>query len=208
MKAVFTWFDEEYEKISVERAIMSDPELPGTILRLPAVYGPGDPLHRLFPDLKRMDDGRPGILIQDNVARWRWSRGYVENVSAAVALAVTNERSAGRIYNVAEADALTHAEWVAEVGKAAGWKGTIAVLPKPEMPNHLKSPFDSDQHWVVDSSRIRDELGYHEAVSRQEYLPRTIAWERRNPPPEVRPGSFDYRAEDEALARWRNERGQ
>lgn len=64
LRTVFGWLDEEYDKIPVERAIMSDPELPGTVLRLPMVYGPGDPLHRTFPYLKRMDDGRPAILIQ------------------------------------------------------------------------------------------------------------------------------------------------
>src|SRR5581483_8055113 len=31
-----------YEKILVERAAMSDPNLPGVILRLPKVYGPGN----------------------------------------------------------------------------------------------------------------------------------------------------------------------
>src|SRR5947209_13722881 len=32
----------DYEKILVERAVLSDPGLPGTVLRLPMVYGPGD----------------------------------------------------------------------------------------------------------------------------------------------------------------------
>ena len=34
------WAD-DYEKILVERAVMGDPGLPGTVLRFPAVYGPG-----------------------------------------------------------------------------------------------------------------------------------------------------------------------
>lgn len=36
--------------------------------------------------------------------------GYVENVAAAIALAVTREQAAGRIYNVAEPRALSVAE--------------------------------------------------------------------------------------------------
>ncbi|HEX2080063.1 MAG TPA: hypothetical protein VHG08_20340 [Longimicrobium sp.] len=32
----------DYEKLLVERAVLGDAELPGTVLRLPAVYGPGD----------------------------------------------------------------------------------------------------------------------------------------------------------------------
>src|SRR5438067_6886729 len=36
-------FAYNYEKILVERVVMSDAALPGTVLRLPAVYGVGDP---------------------------------------------------------------------------------------------------------------------------------------------------------------------
>src|SRR5205807_973355 len=70
------WID-DYDKILVERALRSDPELPATVLRLPMVHGPGDYQHRLFEFLKRMDDGRPAILVSDAAARWRTSRGYV-----------------------------------------------------------------------------------------------------------------------------------
>ena len=63
--------------------------LPGTVLRLPTVYGPGDYQHRLFEYLKRMDDGRPAIPLGEGVASWRWTHGYVEDVALAVVLAVT-----------------------------------------------------------------------------------------------------------------------
>ena len=36
------WADESYDKIPVERAIMGDPGLRSTVLRLPMIYGPGD----------------------------------------------------------------------------------------------------------------------------------------------------------------------
>src|SRR5215213_103178 len=84
-------FKYHYEKILVERVVMSDAALAGTVLRLPAVYGPGDKQHRLFSYLKRMDDHRPFIMLGDAQARWGWTRGYVENVADAVTLAVTND---------------------------------------------------------------------------------------------------------------------
>src|SRR5207249_1224013 len=95
------WMD-DYEKILAERTVKGNPLLPGTVLRLPMVYGPRDDQHRLFPYLKRMDDKRPAILLDEDVAQWRWTRGYVENVAAAIALAVVDERAIGRIYNVGE----------------------------------------------------------------------------------------------------------
>src|SRR5262249_33278795 len=90
----------DYEKILVERVVLSDPGLPGTVLRLPMVYGPGDPQHRLFPYLKRMDDRRPAILLTEGQAGWRWTRGYVENIAAAVAHAAAADRAAGCITSV------------------------------------------------------------------------------------------------------------
>jgi len=53
-----------YEKILVERVVNASPDLPATVLRLPAVYGPGDNQHRIFEYLKRMDDGRTAIFAQ------------------------------------------------------------------------------------------------------------------------------------------------
>src|SRR3954453_11958497 len=63
LQQVFGWLDEEYDKIPVEREIMAAADLPGTVLRLPMVYGPGDRLRRLMPIVKRIVDGRRVILF-------------------------------------------------------------------------------------------------------------------------------------------------
>ena len=193
-----SWVD-DYEKILVERAVMGDPGLPGTVLRFPAVYGPGDAQRRIFPYLKRMDDGRSSIPLGEGMARWRWTRGYVENVAAAVALAATDERAAGRVYNVGEAEAPTEAAWVKALGEVAGWDGEVVPVPEDRLPAHLSMGLDTSQHIVTDTSRIREELGYEERVPREEALRLSIRWERENPPEGVDPGAFDYAAEDAAL---------
>lgn len=192
------WQD-DYDKILVERVVMGDADLPGTILRLPMVYGPGDYQHRLFSYLKRMDDHRPAILLDEAEAQWRWTHGYVENVAGAIALAVTNERAAGRIYNVGEPFTFTMAEWVEMVGKAAGWQGRVVLVPRGRLPEPLRWGINAEQDIVVDSSRIRSELGYEERVELEEALRRTVAWERAHPPKEIDAKEFDYAAEDTFL---------
>ena len=189
----------DYDKILVEHVIMSRPELPGTILRLPAVYGPGDFQHRMFPYLKRMLDGRPAIVLEECVANWRWAHGYVENVADAIALAVTDERASGRIYNVAEPFALSLAERVEQIAQAADWHGRVVILSTERLPKALREEGNFAQNVVVDSSRIRQELGYNEHVDLTEAFRRTIAWERINPPEKIDPAMFNYAAEDEAL---------
>jgi nucleoside-diphosphate-sugar epimerase len=198
-------FKYHYDKILVERVVMSDAFLPGTVLRLPAVYGPNDPQHRLFDYLKRMDDGRPTILLEEVQSRWRWTRGYVENAAAAIALAVTNERAANRIYNVGEMDALTEADWVRSIGHAAGWNGEVVTLPNDSLPTQIDD--DYEHHLVTDTRRIRAELGYKERISREEALRETINWERANPSSKVDPAQFDYAAEDAALAKLKERDG-
>jgi len=193
------WLD-NYDKILIERQVMGDPNLPGTILRLPMVYGPGDYQHRLFEYLKRMDDQRPAILLGEGVAHWRWTHGYVENIAAAITLAVTDEHACNRIYNVGEAEALTRVEWISKIAHLAGWEGNIIIVPQDRLPAHLVSATETSQHLVTDSTRIRQELGYSEPVPLDEALRRTIAWERANPPAEIDPNQFDYAAEDALLA--------
>lgn len=196
LQKTFHWLDDEYDKIPVERAILSDPELPGTVLRLPMIYGPGDHLRRFHSVLKRIDDGRRRILFEEGWAAWRSPRGYVDNVAAAIALAAVSEPAAGRVYNVAEMPAYTELDWARKIAAATGWDGEFVVLPKDRMPPHLLQPGNAAQHWEADSSRIRRELGYREPVPLDEAIRRTIEWERANPPGEFNPHKFDYAAED------------
>jgi len=200
VRLVFPWINDEYDKVQVEKAIASDSELPATILRLPMVYGPGDPLHRLYSVVKRMLDGRPAILQEQTFAQWVPCRGYVENVAHGIVLAATTESVAGRIFNVAEQERDTEAEWTARIGSILGWRGRVVVaLPPDAMPKHLLTPHKFEQHLFMDSSRIRAELGYTERVLVSEALRRTIEWEKANPPERIDPAQYDYQAEDEAL---------
>jgi len=194
----------EYDNVEVERAA-ADAALPVTVLRLPATHGPSDPQHRLFRYLQRMDDRRPAIVLEERHASWRWTRGYVDNVAAAIALAVEDERAAGRVYNVGDPTAYTEAEWIRRIGEAVGWEGEVVAIPDDDLPERLRRPYDYAQDFVVDSTRIRRELGYREAVEEATALERTIEWERYNPPVGPAP---DYAAEDEATAAYLRSRSR
>ena len=198
-RGMYPWLEEDYDKIPAERAILACADFPGTVVRLPMIYGPGDPGHRFLPVVKRIDEGRGFILLDEGTAQWRAIRGYVEDVAWAVALAATDARAAARVYNVGDQENFTEREWQQQIAQAAGWKGRFVVLPEQRMPAHLKPRGDVRQHWSVDSSRIRSELGYRERVSREDALARTIAWERANPPARINPAEYDYAGEDAAL---------
>jgi nucleoside-diphosphate-sugar epimerase len=138
-----------YEKILAERAVLGDPNLPGTVLRLPKVYGPGG------------NEDLATIYRYRNHPDWRWTHDFVENVAAAVVLAATQPAAGGRVYNVGEAYTPTIAE-------------RLASLPQSTLEPDLSSHFDFRQDMAYDTSRIRTELGYREIVSDEEGFLRTL----------------------------------
>jgi len=138
-----------YEKILVEQEIMEDTILPGTVLRLPKVYGPcGDADFATVYRYRRHP-------------HWRWTHGYVENVAAAIVLATVHPQAAGRVFNIGE-------EWTPTVEER------LAMLPISTMPEDDSGSLDFRQDMVYDTQRIRVELGYQEIVEYAEGIQRTI----------------------------------
>ncbi|MBC7789377.1 MAG: NAD-dependent epimerase/dehydratase family protein [Anaerolineae bacterium] len=201
LQQIFHWLDDDYDKIPVEAAVLGDPTLPASVLRLPMIYGPGDRLHRFHGMIKRMHDNRPAIIMQESWAAWRSPRGYVENVAATIALAATSGGKANRVFNVAESESLSELEWARRIADVVGWGGYFIVMSDEETPAHLRIPGNLKQHWSVDTSRIRKELGYREPVEQTECILRTVEWELANPPTQVDASAFDYEAEDAVLGK-------
>ncbi len=144
-----------YEKILVERVALSETELPGTVMRLPKVYGAED-----NADLATVYGFR-------NHPQWRWTHGYVENVAAAIVLAALQPAAVGRIYNVGE----VHTPTIAE---------RLARLPESSMPVNTDPKFNFEQDIAYDTTRIRKEVGYAEVVNEEEALSRTVRRETGN----------------------------
>jgi nucleoside-diphosphate-sugar epimerase len=184
----------DYDKILVEKVIMNDAEIKGTVCRLPMVYGPNDYQYRFYSYLRRMDDGRPYILLDENTAAWKCNRGFSEDIAHGIALAVTDDKASGRIYNIAEEDAMTEADFVRKIAKYTGWNGEVLITP-PEK----QEGFNTEQSLVTDTTRIRKELGYKEITREGEAYNKTIEWERNNPPKHLPPEMFDYKKEDERV---------
>lgn len=194
-------FKQDYDKILVEQVLMNAPGLSATILRLPAVYGEGDRQHRFLPYLQRMFDQRPVILLEDKQASWQFTHGYVENIAAAIALAITDNRAAGQIYNLGEEVTPTQSERIQQIGNIAGWKGRIVTLPSEKLPTHLQMNLQWQYALETNTTKIRSELGYVEPITNAEALRRTIAWERLNLTKTASTEKVNqYLAEDRAIA--------
>ena len=159
-----------YDKLEVEDLLRARSPAPVTVLRLPMVYGPGDPQRRVAGVVERLRSAGGTLRLNSGEAAWRTTRGYVEDVASAVALVAIDRRAGGATYNLGEPDALTEREWILAVASSAGWQGEVVADPEtaPSLPAHWEFQL------VTSTRRIRDELGYREPVGRIEGLRRSV----------------------------------
>ncbi len=204
-----------YSKVAVEAVIreaQQHGEFPATVLRLPAVYGPRDPLAREWFFIKRVLDGRARVAVPDQGLSL-FHRGYVDDVARAAVLALEKAEAVGRTYNVGHERVLTVrgiAELVAEV---MGHQWDVVSAPSERLP--ATNPFAAPYHIVYDLSRIKDDLGYRDSVSLRQGMERTAAWFVEHQPASGSWGlgrhlthdAFDYEAEDAAIAATEEEGG-
>lgn len=167
----------EYEKLDVEEVVTSTPALPGTIIRLPMVYGEGDRQRRLSTYLKPLAANEP-IVLSATHAAWRTHRGYAQNMAHAIVLAATNPVAAGQIYNAADATSLTEADFARAVLTAANSDAEVKILPDDQIPADKRYPGDPHYPLEIDTSKIRSHLAYTDLVSLPDSLRKTAAWEQ------------------------------
>ncbi len=182
-----------------------------THFRYPYVYGPRQLAPREWVVIRRILDRRPFFILPDNgLALVPY--GYVDNLAHAMLLAIDQpDASMGEIFNGGDDEKLTIRQVVEIVTDELGhdWElidmpARFAVCARPILQNYLGT------HRVVDTTKLRERLGYRDVVPAREAVRRATRWLVDNPP--VRGGyeetalqdPFDYDAEDRLAAWWRN----
>ncbi len=198
--------DEAAEKIreiwaSEQMVFERHPE--ATHFRYPYIYGPNQVIPREWPIVRRALDRRPHLIVPDG-GLTLFSAAFVENAAHAVLMAVDQiDRSAGRSYNVADDYQFSVAQVAEIVMDVVGHRMELVSLPDGSAKSALGIlQNDTSHHRVVDTSLIRDELGYRDLVDPEVALRRTIAWQIEHLAPNPAEAEnliedpFDYAAED------------
>jgi nucleoside-diphosphate-sugar epimerase len=202
--------EQRYDKIRVERevaAAQASDAFETTILRWPALYGPRDTTPREWYYVKQAVDKRTRMPVIDG-GRSLFSRGYFENMAHSIVLAVESNSAAGQVYNAADTRAMTPWQIATTISDILGHTWEIVSVPRVLMPTCTQSqgrpyscdPYDIEPHLLLDTTKIRAELGYADLVQCRAALERTVEWLVSNPPTEEPP--FDYRAVDRVLDRY------
>lgn len=182
-------------KLAAETLVRNECEragCPWTIVRIGFLYGPGNRalLKHFVPILRRdrlfvIGDGLNRIAVL-----------YVDDAARAVLLSCVHPIAAGRIYDVASDDHVTQRQFLDALADAvdlprtrrkAHYKVAFAItsladlaakLPgcEPPFSRAMVALMSADQ--VLDSTRIRIELGWRPEVSFTEGMDRTREWYR------------------------------
>lgn len=167
-----TDFAHDYEKILAEKAAIESSVIDAIVLRLGMVYGRNDPNHRFLEPIQKMFHDEKQIELFKDMANCRMSKGYVGDIAYGIKLAAETGLP-GEIYNLASHEALTELEWYQQIAKLMEWEGDIVVSQSSPSLDGL----NLNQDLVLDTSKIRKQLGYKERFSTQEGLLDTIQWE-------------------------------
>jgi nucleoside-diphosphate-sugar epimerase len=166
-----------YDKLDVEETVAAS-GLKASVVRLPMVYGEGDRQRRLAGYLKQLKESGK-IVLGETHAKWKSTRGFVENMGAAMSLIATKPEAAGQVYNVADETVMTEEAFARAVAVSAGAeKEAVKVVEDTDVPAGLRFPGDARHDLVIDSGKVRKGLGYTDRVGLSDGLRRTVVWER------------------------------
>lgn len=166
---------EDYDKIVLEEAALADGRFSTTVIRAPMIFGPGDKQNRFGWAIGAAKRG--GVVeIDQRAMGWRNSYGFAVDVADAMVTAALDGRAAGQIFNVGQSHVRTPAEWIELFAAVLGTHVAVRGVP-PEAKGLLWERAEaSDLRYplTLDTSRIRQELGWTEPTAERDALLRTV----------------------------------
>jgi len=193
-----------------EQAVMrahNDGYYSATILRYPRwIFGPRCLIPIEWSIMRRILDGRKQIIVPDDGLALQ-TRGYAENLAHAALLAADKPEARGQIYNTGDDRTYTLREWIEKISSAMAHTWELVGIPwaiaKPSYPYAL-----AKHHAVFDTTKIKTELGYKDAVSTNVAIQKTIEWclsnrEYVNQVEKNLGDKFDYQTEDKIIGEYK-----
>jgi nucleoside-diphosphate-sugar epimerase len=180
--------DYGWSKMEAEKAVRGYfDRLPITIIRPPAIYGPGD--ESFLPVFKLLKKGISLSFGKEKVL----NLSYVEDIVDGVLLAALNDKAAGEIFNIAPQQAYNWNDIQHQIAKILQVKPITLRIPKciSMLYAHIYTiscrikgsvPFTTpskmremlEPSWVSDTTKARQILGYKAKHTLEEGVKKTI----------------------------------
>lgn len=164
---------DNYDKLVLEEALPGM-EMEWVVVRPPMIFGERDKQRRFG---WVADNARPDtpFAIDERAYGWLNSYGFVEDIAEAMVLAALHPKAVGRIYNVGQDFVRPAHGWAERLLPFLGLD--IPVVAAPAGSGVWADRADaSDLRYplTVDTTRIRQELGFAEIVDEDTALERTL----------------------------------
>jgi nucleoside-diphosphate-sugar epimerase len=192
------------KKSAIEELLLGQEDVPATLVRAGAIYGPGGSVREWY-FVKRVLDGRRYVLL-GNRGQSRFHPVSTENLAELIWLAA--ERPGRRALNAGDPGPPTLLEISRAIAAALDHEWTEVLLPTLEEP--CETPWSGPKPVVLDMTEAAFEVGYRPVTSYQRAVRATCDWlvetTKELPWQELMPrmaeymqNSFDYAAEDELM---------
>jgi nucleoside-diphosphate-sugar epimerase len=171
-------------------------DFPFTVVRPPAVFGPGDHTLRIAAYIQRVADGGPLLVPAESYER-QAGLAWVKDIGYACALACDLRKDTARkAYNVAF-EGVSLRDLIEAIARVLGVPARMHPIPFADLPPEA-SPYGPDPRRSAgyELGRARRELGF-EPSALEDALAETLAWFRVARP--SHPG-YANRAAELALA--------
>jgi len=178
------------ETLCLERSA----DIPITIVRPPAVYGPGDrDILQVFQMLAK------GVLVMaGSAAKQRFSMIYVDDLVSGIMMAARSDRAVGRIYYITSRFPCSWDDLIAASQQVLGLKklhrvslpkplvflvglvigATGSLTGKPQLINLDKANELVQDYWVCSPEQAQLDFGFTAGTSLVEGVGKTISWYR------------------------------
>ena len=178
------------DKIAAEDALFEANRLdrfPISIIRPPFVYGPWNNIPREAWFWDRIVAGRPVIVPDEGRTLFQWVAA--KDVAWALAECLAYPAARGQAFNIAEAEPLTHAQFIDRLAQVAGRSVEEAFVPRSRIRELGGSPsgsrmyfgatLDAEVDFSLDISKARMLLDFH-PTNPIEGLRETFGWYMAN----------------------------
>ena len=201
------------KKVAIEDILLNQNDIPATVIRPCAIYGPGDTQCREWFFVKRALDGRPIVLLADE-GESVFHTTSVHNLAEMVRLAA--ELRVHGAFNCGDPDPPNVRRIAESIRKVVGHEWEEVLLP-PEVSRDwaVRNPWGGFFPWIVSMAKAHDQLGYKPVTSYEAAIGEAVEWivsatrgrdwrDVLSQGADYLMGKFDYETEDEFLEQVRS----
>jgi nucleoside-diphosphate-sugar epimerase len=182
------------KKAAIEDILLSQDDLPVTVIRPCAIYGPGDTQCREWFFVKRALDGRPFVLLADE-GDTIFHTTSIHNLVEMVRLAA--EKPVHGAFNCGDPDPPDVRRIAGSIAKVVAHEWEEVLLSRDvSKARELRNPWGGFHPWVVAMDKARDQVGYEPVTTYADAIDETVEWvveaTRNHDWREVLPRAADY----------------